>query len=223
MRREVKVPRQEKEILRKARVDSTDQCNTVGFRCCPDRRCGSGEAGPARRIDRGAQEGAVGAMEGWRIHQRHRPGTTEACWLHSRNARSHRRDLSASAAQRRCALTPAEREEISRGLATGESLRAIAAWLGRSASTVCREVNRNGGRGRYRAAKAEEQTLKRSRRPRRCLLATACGIGWPRSYGRTGRHSRSPVGSKDSILTMRRCACHTRRSTVPCSFRPEAL
>ncbi len=73
--------------------------------------------------------------------------------------------------RRRCALTPSEREEISRGLATGESLRAIAARLGRSASTVCREVNRNGGRGIYRAQKAEEQALKRSRRPRRCLLA----------------------------------------------------
>jgi hypothetical protein len=73
--------------------------------------------------------------------------------------------------RRRCALTPAEREEISRGLATGESFRAIAAHLGRSASTVCREVNRNGGRRRYRAAKAEEQALKRSRRPRKCLLA----------------------------------------------------
>ncbi len=46
--------------------------------------------------------------------------------------------------RRRCALTPSEREEISRGLATGESLRAIAVRLGRSASTVCREVNRNG-------------------------------------------------------------------------------
>ncbi|CAA9459995.1 MAG: Transposase and inactivated derivatives, IS30 family [uncultured Rubrobacteraceae bacterium] len=73
--------------------------------------------------------------------------------------------------RRRCALTPAEREEISRGLATGESFRAIAARLGRSASTVCREVNRNGGCRRYRAAEAEEQALKRSRRPRRCLLA----------------------------------------------------
>jgi IS30 family transposase len=73
--------------------------------------------------------------------------------------------------RRRCTLTPAEREEISRGLATGESLRAIAARLGRSASTVCREVNRNGGRRRYRAAKAEEQAWKRSQRPRRCLLA----------------------------------------------------
>ena len=73
--------------------------------------------------------------------------------------------------RRRCALTPAEREEISRGLATGESLRAIAARLGRSASTVCREVTRNGGRRRYRAAGAEQQALKRSRRPKRCLLA----------------------------------------------------
>ena len=73
--------------------------------------------------------------------------------------------------RRRCALTPTEREEISRGLATGESLRAIAARLSRSASTVCREVNRNGGRRRYRAQKAEKQALKRSRRPKRCLLA----------------------------------------------------
>ena len=73
--------------------------------------------------------------------------------------------------RRRCALTPAEREEISRGLASGESLRAIATRLGRCASTVCREVNRNGGRRNYRAQKAEEQALKRTRRPKRCLLA----------------------------------------------------
>jgi IS30 family transposase len=71
----------------------------------------------------------------------------------------------------RCALTPSEREEISRGLAAGESLRTIAARLGRCASTVCREVNRNGGRRRYRAQKAEEQASKRARRPKRCLLA----------------------------------------------------
>lgn len=73
--------------------------------------------------------------------------------------------------RRRGVLTSAEREEISRGLATGDSLRAIAVRLGRSASTVCREVNRNGGRRHYRAQKAEEQSWKRSRRPRRCLLA----------------------------------------------------
>lgn len=73
--------------------------------------------------------------------------------------------------RRRCALTPSEREEISRGLAAGESLCTIAARLGRSASTVCREVNRNGGRRRYRAQKAEEQASKRARRPKRCWLA----------------------------------------------------
>ena len=73
--------------------------------------------------------------------------------------------------RRRDALTPAEREEISRGLATGESLRAIATRLGRSASTVCREVNRNGGRNRYRATRAQEKAWQRARRPKRCLLS----------------------------------------------------
>lgn len=73
--------------------------------------------------------------------------------------------------RRRCALTLAEREEISRGLATGESLRAIATRLGRSASTVCREVNRNGGRNRYRATMADEKAWHRARRPKRCLLS----------------------------------------------------
>ena len=72
--------------------------------------------------------------------------------------------------RRRCALTPSEREEISRGLAAGDSLRAIAVRLGRPASTVCREVNRNGGRDRYRAQKAEERAWQRARRPKRCLL-----------------------------------------------------
>jgi IS30 family transposase len=73
--------------------------------------------------------------------------------------------------RRRCALTPAEREEISRGLAANDSLRAIAVRLGRPASTVCREVNRNGGRRNYRAQKAEERSWQRARRPKRCLLS----------------------------------------------------
>lgn len=78
--------------------------------------------------------------------------------------------------RRRYALTPAEREEISRGPATGESLRAIARRLCRCASTVCREVERNGGRVRYRAAKAEERSWERVRRPKRCLLAMNDGL-----------------------------------------------
>src|SRR5215203_147825 len=68
-------------------------------------------------------------------------------------------------------LSLAEREEISRGLASGDSMRAIAARLGRSASTVSREVERNDGRGSYRALKADERAWERARRPKRCLLA----------------------------------------------------
>ena len=69
------------------------------------------------------------------------------------------------------ALTLAEREEISRGIAGGESMRSIAATLGRSPSTVSREVERNGGYDRYRAALADERAWAQSRRPKRCKLA----------------------------------------------------
>jgi IS30 family transposase len=69
-------------------------------------------------------------------------------------------------------LSLAEREEISRQLAVGLSLRAIAKALGRSPSTICREVNRNGGRRHYRATRAEGAAWVRSRRPKHCKLAT---------------------------------------------------
>jgi IS30 family transposase len=49
-------------------------------------------------------------------------------------------------------------------------MRAIVARLGRSASTVSREIDRNGGRRSYRAAKADERAWERARRPKRCLL-----------------------------------------------------
>jgi DNA-binding NarL/FixJ family response regulator len=52
-------------------------------------------------------------------------------------------------------LTLAEREEISRGLACGSSIREIARGLHRAVSTVSREVARHGGRSRYRASKAD--------------------------------------------------------------------
>ena len=68
-------------------------------------------------------------------------------------------------------LSLVEREEISRGLAQGRSLRSIAAGLGRSPSTVCREVNRNGGRRRYRALRAEDRAWVRGRRPKTAKLA----------------------------------------------------
>ena len=64
-----------------------------------------------------------------------------------------------------------EREEISRGLARDEPFGSIARRLGRSCSTVSREVARNGGRGRYRAQQAERDTAKRSKRPKAAKLA----------------------------------------------------
>lgn len=68
-------------------------------------------------------------------------------------------------------LSLEEREEISRGMASGESLRSIARRLGRSASTVSREVARNGGGSRYRAHRADQAALRRARRPKACKLA----------------------------------------------------
>jgi IS30 family transposase len=69
-------------------------------------------------------------------------------------------------------LTFAEREEISRGLAAGYSLRRIAAGLGRAPSTISREVAANGGARRYRAARADRQAWSRAGRPKPCKLAT---------------------------------------------------
>lgn len=68
-------------------------------------------------------------------------------------------------------LTPAEREEISRGLHAAESYRQIAARLGRAVTTISREVDRNGGRSVYRATAAQERALDQARRPKPSLLA----------------------------------------------------
>jgi IS30 family transposase len=64
-----------------------------------------------------------------------------------------------------------EREEVSRGLAAGHSIRAIAEALARSPSTVSREVKANGGPQRYRAARADLRAWARATRPKRCRLA----------------------------------------------------
>ena len=68
-------------------------------------------------------------------------------------------------------LTISEREEISRGLAEGASLRRIAGRLHRAPSSISREVARHGGRHRYRAARAEQRAWDRARRPKPCKLA----------------------------------------------------
>jgi IS30 family transposase len=68
-------------------------------------------------------------------------------------------------------LSLREREEISRNLAAGQSMRPIATALQRAPSTISREVARHGGRTRYRASDADEVAWERARRPKRCRLA----------------------------------------------------
>ena len=86
----------------------------------------------------------------------------------------------APAAHRRAALALRleEREEISRGIAAGRSIRAIAAELGRAPSTVSRELKRHGGRVAYRASEADACAWARALRPKRCRLATHARLRW---------------------------------------------
>jgi IS30 family transposase len=70
------------------------------------------------------------------------------------------------------ALTLAEREEISRGLAAQISIRQIAVGIGRAPSTVSREITRHGGLSRYRASEADAKAWDRAQRPKPCRLAT---------------------------------------------------
>lgn len=68
-------------------------------------------------------------------------------------------------------LQTVEREEISRGIAAGLSMRQIALRLGRAVSTVSREIGRHGGLQRYRAGSADRQAMLSARRPKACKLA----------------------------------------------------
>ncbi len=71
----------------------------------------------------------------------------------------------------RLALTLVEREEISRGVVAGHSIRSIATSLGRAPSTISREIKRNDGPGCYRASQADRAAWDRARRPKTCKLA----------------------------------------------------
>jgi len=68
-------------------------------------------------------------------------------------------------------LTLSEREEISRGIAIGQSMRWIASSLDRSPSTISREIKRNGGLASYRASHADQSAWGRAHRPKQCKLA----------------------------------------------------
>ena len=76
------------------------------------------------------------------------------------------------------ALRLEEREEISRGIAAGGSIRRIARGLGRSPSTVSREIRRNGGCRAYRASQADRSAWERALRPKPCRLARHAALRW---------------------------------------------
>ena len=84
------------------------------------------------------------------------------------------------AARRRASMALAleEREEISRGIASGRSVRRIAARLGRAPSTVSRELKRHGGHGAYRATEADARAWERALRPKPCRLASQPELRW---------------------------------------------
>lgn len=71
----------------------------------------------------------------------------------------------------RLALTLAEREEVSRSMMAGHSIRSIAKLLKRAPSTISREIQRNGGQRCYRANQADQAAWDRARRPKVCKLA----------------------------------------------------
>ena len=93
-------------------------------------------------------------------------------------------------------LSFAEREEISRGLAAGEALAVIARRLERPTSTISREVQRNGGRDRYRAATADRAACQRARRPKLGKLATIPALRVFVSNGLSQRWSPEQISAK---------------------------
>ena len=85
---------------------------------------------------------------------------------------SHQGGIAPAARRRsRRALTLTEREEISRGIASGTSIRKMARGLERAASTVSREVAHHGGRPQYRASEADQEAWAWALRPKPCLLS----------------------------------------------------
>jgi IS30 family transposase len=105
------------------------------------------------------------------LDRRNKTGVLRIVTLHGGIAPARRRRALA-------ALRLEEREEISRGIAAGQSIRQIAHGLGRAPSTVSREIRRNGGSQRYRASRADRSAWERALRPKPCRLALHRELRW---------------------------------------------
>ncbi len=118
-------------------------------------------------------------------------------------------------------LTLHEREEISRGIAAGMSGRAIARRLNRSASTVAREISRNGGRESYPASDAEARASSVARRPKPAKLTIHPALRQIVEERLECRWSPQQIACWLPLAYPLSPACgsHTRRSTYRCSIR----
>ena len=105
------------------------------------------------------------------LDRRNKTGVLKIVTLHGGMAPAPRRRAVA-------ALRFEEREEISRGIAVGRSLRQIARSLGRAPSTMSREIRRNGGSEAYRATRADKRAWERALRPKPCRLALNRKLRW---------------------------------------------
>jgi IS30 family transposase len=158
--------------------------------------------------------------EGWTMHQ--------IAHLFDRGHSSIHRIIAESSGiqppqrrQSQLALTLVEREEISRALVTGHSIRSIAARIGRAPSTVSREIKRNGGQASYRASQADSAACERAHRPKRCKLAQNRALAGIVAKKLRALWSPEQIAGwlKHTYPVMRAATCHTRPSIAPSSFR----
>ncbi len=121
-------------------------------------------------------------------------------------------------------LSFAEREEIAVGRAAGESVRCIAAPLGRSPSTVSRELARNAGAGGYRATSAHALAYARAARPKPAKLATNVALRQRVEQDLAKRYSPEQIAGRlrAEFPTTRRGGCRRRRSISRCTCSPAA-
>ena len=125
----------------------------------------------------------------------------------------------------RSALTLIEREEISRGVVAGKSIRAIAARLGRAPSTISREIRRNEGAQGYRASPADQAAWDRGRRPQVCKLLQNRALAHLVAHKLRLEWSPGQIAAGSSVPTLmtKPFRCLTRRSIAAYSSRHAAL
>ena len=121
-------------------------------------------------------------------------------------------------------LSLAEREEISRSVAAGESVRAISRRLGRAPSTVSRELRRHGGRHQYRAAPADAAAWHAARRPKPWRVRTHPGLRQVVAAKLAADWSPEQIagGSRSRTLTSQPCRSRTKPSIGACSCKVAA-